>query len=166
MFYAENSGTNFYNTQIVYALQHLMAPTTVVNKEKNKRFRATATSAKSMLIKLVNGKTEMKKYLEYFTKWRESEKQDIHPIVFALGESHNTVIEFVVSFRGLSYFFDTIIEAIDAAFKCYLFFQIGFPPEHKRFWSVINGLFYNVECGLNTTPAISSTIGSFVAFKE
>lgn len=146
---------------MVLALQHLLAPASVTLKNK-KRFRPTIEKSKNWLLKLVDDKTMIDGYLALSTKERQNRKLETYPVIFGIGESTSSICdEFVLRFKNISYTFDTIIEALDAVFKCYVVFNINFSPEHKRFWALLNGLFYKIECKLEITSSILSIVKSF-----
>lgn len=142
------------------ALQHLMVPAALVLQNK-KKYKPTIEKSKTCLFRLVDDKSNMDAFLTLSLKDRQTKKLEIYPMIFGIGESNSTISEFVLTFKGIAYSFNTIIEALDTAFKCYVFFNISFSPEHKRFWALLNGLFYKIKCKLEITSAISSIINSF-----
>ncbi len=80
-----------------------------------------------------------------------------YPLIFGIGGDNENITEFVVALSDIRYIFPTFIEALDGAFKCYIFFKIAFPPQTIRFWSLINAIFYKIEkMDLKLTPTISS----------
>lgn len=143
------------------ALLHLMEPNSVILPNKE-RFRPTIQSAKERLFKVVEGVEQIDAYWEFFKKDRRNKQLNLYPIIFGIGADNASASEFVLKYNDVSYFFGTFLEALDASFKFCIFFKITFSPEHKRFWVLLNGLFYkiNMQC-LNETPAISSCVKSF-----
>lgn len=159
--YSETAETNFHNIEIILALQHLMVPSTVVLKN-HKRYKATIEKSKMWLFKLIDCKTLIEAHLTLAKTDRQIKQLEEYPIIFGIGECNTSVSEFILAFHDIRYKFYTIIEAIDAAFKCYMIFRVNFPPEHKRLWVLLNALFYKVDSDLVVvTPAIASVIGSF-----
>lgn len=138
-----------------------MEPTTVVLKNK-KRFRATIPSSKNRLLRLVLDIDMIEGHLSLAKKDRETKQLDLYPMIFGIGEGYESVSEFILRYNDINYTFYKFVEALDATFKFYIFFKIPFPPEHKRFWALINGIFYKIETPrLEITSAISSHIKSF-----
>lgn len=158
---AEIEGRNFYNIEVAMALLHFMSPTTVYLQNK-KRYRPTIESSKCRLLQLVDDESLIGNRIKLVLKDRQEKQLKLYPLIFGIGESNETVEQFVLKFSHITLKFDSIVEAFDAAFKLYLFFKIEFPPEHQRFWAVINCLFYKIETPLLlTTPAILSSVQSF-----
>lgn len=158
--YSETAETNFHNIQLILALQHIMAPSSVILKN-TKRYKASIQTSKTWLLKLVEDKALIAAQLNFAMADRQLKKLNDYPIIFGIGESNRSVSEFVLRLNNISYNFKTIIEALDATFKCYHFFQIQFSPEHKRFWALLNGLFYKIDSKLDLTPTVVSIINSF-----
>lgn len=158
--YSDTAEKNYHNIQIVLALQHLLAPSSVVLKSK-KRFRPSIPSSKKWLFQLVECKTLIEAEINLAKLHWQKHQLEAYPTIFGIGETHLSVSEFVVVFNDIHYTFESIVEAIDASFKCYLFFNISFSPEHKRFWTSINSLFYKIDSVPKPTPAILSIINSF-----
>lgn len=68
---------------------------------------------------------------------------EAHPIIF--GVNCDSEVRYVVVLREFRFHFNDFLSALDAAFKIFNFFNIAFPPESLKFWSIINALFYKAN---------------------
>lgn len=114
------------------------------------------------MLKLVEDKALIEGHVSLAKKDRQKKQLDLYPMIFGIGEDNESVKEFILRYNEICYSFYNFVEALDAAFKFYIFFKIPFPPEHKRLWALINGIFYKIETPLlDLTSAILSCIKSF-----
>lgn len=91
------------------------------------------------------------------------DKKDIehYPMIFGIGNDEEQVSEFVVALCDVYYTFPSFLQAMDGAFKCFIFYSIPFPTQTVRFWSFINAIFYKISViDLKLTPTLSATIRS------
>lgn len=138
-----------------------MEPASIMLPNK-KRFRPTIPSSKDRLLKLVDDISQTDAQLKLFYLDRQRKKLKIYPIIFGIAENYDLVSKFLLKYNDICYEFDSFVEALDAAFKFYIFFKLPFSPEHKRLWVLLNGLFYKIESDLlEETSAITSCIKSF-----
>lgn len=152
---------NVYDIEFALALLHFMEPSSIVLKN-NKRFKATLPSSKMRLFKLVEDKAKIEIHWALAEKGRRQLQLNSFPMIYGVGETNKLVSEFTLKFNQLNYTFDSFVEALDGAFKFYIFFKLPFSPEHRRFWALINGLFYKIDTPLlEMTSAISSCLNSF-----
>lgn len=131
-FLDEMENANIYDIEFALALLHLMEPSSVVLKSK-KRFRATLPSSKMRLFKLVEDKAKIESHWALTEKGRRQSQLNLFPMIYGVGETNKSVSEFILKYNQLSYYFDTFVEALDGAFKFYIFFKLPFSPEHRRF---------------------------------
>lgn len=132
-----------------------------VKLDDGKRWRPSiATSMEYFLSSAIN-KESMEQLLS--KKLRACDKKNLQyfPIIFGIGEDEENLSEYAVAINDIFYSFPTFIEAMDASFKCFTFYNITFPPQVKRFWSLINAIFYKIENSqLKLDPALSAIIKS------
>lgn len=106
-------------------------------------------------------KETMEKELK--VKLADCNKKNIqhHPLIFGIGDDEENILEYVVAISNVYYTFPTFIQAMDGAFKCYIFYKIAFPPQAIRFWALINAIFYKIRnIDLKLTPTLSSILRS------
>lgn len=85
-----------------------------------------------------------------------------YPIIFGVGDDNRNLHEYVVAIRDVFYTFPNFIEAMDAAFKCFVVYNIPFPPQVVKYWMIINGIFYKIDhVQLKLTPSVSALLKSF-----
>ncbi len=102
----------------------------------------------------------MEKQLKKFLLSCESKEIPYFPIIFGIGEDERNMSKFVVALHDVYYSFDNFIDAMDAAFKCFVFYRINYPPQVKRFWTLINALFYKI---VNDQLQIKSSLASVIS---
>lgn len=132
---------------------------TLSNKMK---YRPTIPSTKERLLNRVLDGSEIAGVMDMVLKDRQNKDLNLYPLIFGIGEDLEHIQEFILQFKGVRYPCDNFIGALDASFKFHIFFNVPFSPEHKRFWALMNGLFYQIETPLlEITSAISSHISAF-----
>lgn len=66
-----------------------------------------------------------------------------HPIIF--GVNLDSKVRYAVILYEVRFYFNEFLNAFDAAFKTFHFFNIPYPPESLKFWNLVNHLFYKVN---------------------
>ena len=62
-------------------------------------------------------------------------------ILAAVGENLDSC-KFYVTFDEISYPFDTIIKAVEIAFKIHFVFQLEYQRQSQNFWQLLQQIFY------------------------
>lgn len=153
------TGTCYQNAQLVNALHGAAIPSSVMLGKK--RWKPSIESSQDCFFKYTLNRETMEKDLKLNLANCDKKYIQHHPLIFGIGDDNTNITEYVVAVSDVFYKFPTFIEAMDAAFKCYIFFKIGFPPQTIRFWALINAIFYKVQnVDLKLTPTLSSIVRS------
>lgn len=104
----------------------------------------------------------MDKVLKKKLRSCDAKELQYYPIIFGIGDDEQNLTEYVVAIGEIFYSFPSFIEAMDAAFKCFIFYNITFPPQVIRFWSLINEIFFKIKKPeLKLTSSLSAVLKSF-----
>lgn len=129
---------------------------------KNKRWKPSIDTSKECFFQVAADKGAMLSKLLVHLKSCDLKQVPHFPIIYGIGRDIENLLEFVVAISEIIYTFPTFLEAMDAAFKCFIFYNIPFPPQVVRFWSLINGIFYkNENPQIKLSSSLSSTLKSF-----
>lgn len=112
---------------------------------QNKRWKPSIQTSQDCFFINVTDDEQMQKELKKKLKSCDSKELEYYPIIFGVGEGERNISTYVVALHDVFYSFETFIEAMDAAFKCYIFYRIKFPPQVVKFWTFINHLFYKIN---------------------
>lgn len=157
-----STDTCYQNVQLAKALHGAAIPSTVALG--NKRWKPSIESSQDCFFKYTLNRETMEKDLKLNLTNCDKKNIQYHPLIFGIGDikgDTQNISEYVVAISDVYYTFPTFIQAMDGAFKCYIFFKIAFPPQVIRFWSLINAIFYKIQnIDLKLTPTLSSIIRS------
>lgn len=82
-----------------------------------------------------------------------------HPIVFVLEKSESN--KYFVGLCETVYEIESVIDAVDAAFKFFVMFEIPFPPQAVKFWLFLNQIFYKIDLPQKPNYKMVSVLNSF-----
>lgn len=147
------------NSELAKALHGLAIPASVMCQ--NKRWKPSIDTSQECFFQNAINKESMETKLKVKLKSCDKKELQHFPIIFGIGDDEENLTEYVVAVSDIFYTFPSFIDAMDAAFKCYIFYNISFPPQVIRFWSLINQIFYKIENSqLKLTCSLSAVLKS------
>lgn len=159
LFFKVFTDTCYQNTQLANALHGLAIPASVMLE--NKRWKPSIESSQECFFQHAMNRETMEKDLKVNLTSCDRKKIQHYPLIFGIGDDGENASEYVVAVSDVYYTFPTFIQAMDGAFKCYIFYNIAFPPQVIRFWALINAIFYKIEnVNLKLTATLSSIMRS------
>lgn len=152
--------SSYVYSRVAVAMHALAIPTTIV--WQNKRWKPSIDTSKECFFRNATDKDSMLSMLQVHLRSCDKKKLQRYPIIYGIGEDEENLSEYVVATSDVIYTFSTFLEAMDAAFKCFVFYNITFPPQVIRFWSLINSIFYKIiNPQLKLTSSLSAILKSF-----
>lgn len=156
----EFSESNFTHLTLALALHAVAMPAGTVTGKK--RWKPSCVTSQMCFIQHVTDTGKMRSELRLHLADCDKKKLVRYPIIYGVGPTEIEVSEYVVAVDDALYSFTTILDAMDAAFKCFIIFKIPFPPTVSKFWTLINHLFYKIKYDeLELTPCLSALLKSF-----
>lgn len=80
-----------------------------------------------------------------------------HPIIL----ESSTAKEYFVGVGDTIYKCDSVVDAVDVAFKFFVVFKIPFPPECEMVWLFLNQFFYKIELKQQPNTKLISMYNSY-----
>ncbi len=121
------------------ALHHLMSPS--LTKVKGISWHPSIQDSKDALLSVVRRLTDMKEKIRERKNHCRIKQLTFHPMIFEVETGNN----FVVVFNDIQYEFESVVHAIDTAFKMFDFFEIPYPHECKNVWTFLQSFFYKTN---------------------
>lgn len=128
------------NVVLAKALHYLVPPSSSTTGLK---ITPTMEESQKSFYQFAKDQRDLEDKIESQKNYWLSKEIEPHPIIF--GCNFDSRVEYVVVLGQFRFDFDDFLEAFDAAFKLLYFFNIPFPPESFKFWSIINALFYKLS---------------------
>lgn len=137
------------------ALHGMAIPSSV--KSGPKRWKPSIETSQNCFYEFVISSHEMENKLKAKLASCDMKAIQHYPMIFGIGDDEDHVLEYKVIIRDVHYTFPTFLQAVDGAFKCFIFYKISFPTQTIRFWSLVNELFYKIRIiELTLTPTLSA----------
>ncbi|XP_037033372.1 uncharacterized protein LOC119072298 [Bradysia coprophila] len=154
---------NAKNRTFVMALHQLSYTVPAhTTSEKNKHkitWAPTIPESKDAFLVVVNDSEELDKRLKLQYRLCELKNFKIHPVIFVMGKANNT--RYVIALGSIRYECESLIDAVDDAFKIYVMMKIPFPPQCARVWLFLNELFYKIDLEQKPSAKIMSMLDSY-----
>ncbi len=129
---------------------------------QNKRWKPSIDTSIECFFNITTNKESMEELLKKHLRSCDKKEIQYFPLIFGIGDDEKKLSEYVVAIGEVFYTFQSFIEAMDAAFKCFIFYKIPFPPQVLRFWSLMNEIFYKIKIPqLELTSTLSAVLKSF-----
>lgn len=141
------------------ALHHLnyIMPSRVV--VKNKAWTPTVADSKNAFFNMVKNEHSIIAKMNSRKIACNEKKIQEHPMIFEFEVSKN--VEYRVGLGDATYECESFIDAVEAAFKCFVTFKIPFPPECANLWHFLNQIFYKIDLHQKPSAKMISILNSY-----
>lgn len=144
----------------IMALHNLSYTVPAVTSKTSVKWTPCIPESKDSMLIEVNNSTEISKRLKFLYGLCERKNFRKHPVIFIIKKSKEPS-SYVIAFEDIRYTCDSLISAVDDAFKIYVMMKVPFPPQCVRVWVFINELFYKVALEEKPNAKIISMLDSF-----
>lgn len=143
--------TNYDNVVLAKSLHYLVPPSAVSQK-----MTPSMESSKLSFYQFATSNAELDQKMKSRIQYWKTKNIDPHSIIFGLNIDSD--VRYVVVMNDMRTQFIDFLKALDAAYKMFHFFNIPYPPESLKFWSIISVLLYDLKNDLHITGKLSTVI--------
>ncbi len=149
------------NVVLAKSLHYLVPPpaTTAVQN-----FTPTMEASQKSFYQFVKSYDELEQKINSRKELWKLNNIEPHPIIF--GVKFDSSVRYVVIMNELQFPFHEFLHAFDAAFKMFHFFNIPYPPESVKFWSIVSVSLYNVNTDLHVTGKLCTVVNVLKSYMQ
>ena len=120
---------------------HALVPPTKSAKSKEKNWKFSIADSQLHFMEHHMDLLSFEESRKCLIKKNTEYKLATNVVLAAVGDSLN-ICKFYVTFYEITYPFDTIIKAVEMAFKIHFVFQLEYQRQTQNFWQLLQHIFY------------------------
>lgn len=152
------------------ALHHVscLIPAKVTTKKKT--WTPSIVCSEEAFLKIVSNRTEVATEMKIRNDFCTERSIPYHPVLFECPKKSEDLDDtegsdannYLIGICDTIYECDSLIDAVDSAFKMFAILKIPFPPECKKIWLFLNEIFYKIQLQQQPTYNLVSSLNSFI----